>query len=244
MTIKTLAGCGVFVILRSMKIFLLATGILFFSVSAYAQDNAIKVVNPDGSVSVFEIPGSVPQVSKDSPPPAPEPQLRKKPPEEPVAAEIKPVEPPKKEEVNAEVPPKAAPVKKVSAPAPAPVKKEKPVPVVEIPKEETGTFTRIPPPPGRKPLKNAAPATETAAPSKSLREQDIITRNEAIGIAIKYAPPASDFKVFQRMFEGGPVYAVVFKTEGGVHEVLVDAFTGEIVGAPAPKAKSKSSKKK
>lgn len=245
MTIKALAGCGVFVILRRMKIFLLAAAILLSSVSAYAQDNAIKVVNPDGSVSVFEIPGSVPQVSEDSPPPAPEPQLRKKQQEEPVAAEIKPVEPPKKEEVKKVAePPKAAPVKKASAPVTPPAKKEKSAPAVEIVKEETGTFTRIPPPPGRKPSKNTASATEPAALSKPLREQDILSRNEAVGIALRDAPPASDFKVFQRMFEGGPVYTVVFKTEDGVHEVMVDAFTGEIVGKPAPKAKKKSSKKK
>jgi hypothetical protein len=228
-----------------MKKLLLSAAILIFAAPAWAQDNAIRVVNPDGSTSVFEIPGSMPQVSEDAP--APEPQLRKLQPEAPAAAEIKPA-PLQKEVVKKEEPPEPAPVKKAvapepsPAPAPVPMKKEKPAPVAETAKEETGTFTRIPPPPARKPSKNAAPADEIASPSRRLREQDLLSRNEAVGIALRDAPPASDFKVFQRMFEGGPVYAVVFKTENGVHEVMVDAFTGEIVGKPAPK-KTKSKKK-
>lgn len=93
----------------------------------------------------------------------------------------------------------------------------------------------------RKPVQKAALPSPTPAPVREIVkppplpiQRDIqsgaaITRGRAVSIALGYAPPSSDVEVFRSVFEGQDVFAVVFKTEDGFHEVLVDSRSGKVL---------------
>ena len=58
-----------------------------------------------------------------------------------------------------------------------------------------------------------------------------MTRAMAVAIALRYAPPASDVEVFRTDDNGLAAYAVIFKTAGGFHEVLLDGQTGRVLAS-------------
>ena len=87
-----------------------------------------------------------------------------------------------------------------------------------------------PPVPPRKPLYEVAePVPEKPIIPPHPREIKVISQNTAIGIALDKAPPSKDFKVFAQEYKGKPAYSVMFRTEDGPYEVLVDAVTGRIL---------------
>ena len=70
----------------------------------------------------------------------------------------------------------------------------------------------------------------------------VITRAKAISIALDYAPPSSDVEVFLSEFEGQQAYAVLFKVEQGVHEVLIHSVSGEVLVSRKREAYGQSAK--
>lgn len=188
-----------------MKRFLfLSAAVLLLAAPARAQDNAIKIVNPDGTVSVLEIPSDEDAMRIEPGPVTPPPAVFKS----PAPAAEKPAQKPARPEIA------------------KPIKPEPPLPAVAVawPKDFAPYPVRKPPPP--KSFVYEALAAEAAA---ARAEGEPIPRNEAIAIAIRNAPPARDFRVRQVMFGDRPVYAVIFRTERGESEIIVDAFTGDVV---------------
>ncbi len=210
---------------------------------ARADGSAIRIVNPDGSVTNFVIPkdyrpGALPPLhgrietekKENAPPPAP------------VAADEKPI----KEEQAKEAPVKEEAVKEAVVPVPAsspPQEKAaidatppaKPVADKKSPAIKESSV-KLPPLPGRKPAMMAkaaaiaAPAVPyVAPPPESAQAAGVIGKNRAVAIALSHAPPASNYKVAGRMEGDRRVYAVTFRTEKGAHEVLVDAESGDIL---------------
>ena len=77
------------------------------------------------------------------------------------------------------------------------------------------------PKPNRKPsVKVSDDPVRTAKP---------IPKNEAIAIALSVAPPSRDMQVTPFSDEQGLMYSVLFKTDNGAYEVLVDAHTQQIL---------------
>jgi len=205
----------------------------FLVLPAYAQDNKIRVINEDGSVSEVDLPGwsaAPPQETNKSSRKA----VKK---EEPAAEEESvEVEPVTEEKIPAAAP--APPAKKSAGmrkeqepaeklpPIPEYVEKKK-QPVAPVASASSSSSPSMAPPvPGRKPAPMTA-AEIAAIPPPSLN--DVIHQNEAVGIALKYAPPSRDFRVLRRLHNGQPVYAVLFRTDNGVYEVVVDAFSGRVL---------------
>lgn len=199
----------------------------FIAIPAYAQDSTIRVINEDGSVSEIDLPGW------GAAPPEETKKLSRKVKEEPVPEE-KSVE---AEPVVEDKPAVAAPqpAKKSTETEKTPAEKLPPIPqYVEKKKRPVPAASavasvpthKIPPVPGRKPVP-MTPQEIAAIPPPGL--DDVIHQNEAVGIALKYAPPSKDFRVLRRLHDGQPVYAVLFKTETGVYEVVVDAFSGGVL---------------
>lgn len=195
----------------------------FIMLPAHAQDNSkIRVINEDGSVSEVDLPGwgvAPPEESKKS-----SRKVKENPVEESSVAEEEapaaaPAPPARK---SAETQKKQEPAEK-APPIPEYVEKKKrpATPVAAV-----APVSKAPPVPGRKPAP-MTPEEIAAVPPPSL--DDVIHQNEAVGIALKYAPPSKDFRVLRRLQDGLPVYAVLFKTETGVHEVIVDAFSGSVL---------------
>ncbi len=56
-----------------------------------------------------------------------------------------------------------------------------------------------------------------------------ITKQKALYIALADAPPSRDVQVFNVQAEQGSAYSVLFKTESGMYEVLVDGSSGIII---------------
>lgn len=188
--------------------------LIFIVPSAYAQDSAIRVINEDGSVSEIELPGwgatlpeAVQKVSR---------KVKEKPVEADPAVEDKSAvaaPPPAKKSAETERLPAIPEYVEKQQPSAPPVARAAPA-------------LKAPPLPGRKP-QPMTPEEIAAISPPSL--DDVIHQNEAVGIALKYAPPSKDFRVLRRLQDGRPVYAVLFKTEIGVHEVVVDAFNGSVL---------------
>ena len=179
--------------------------LMVFSGAATAQENAIRVVNPDGSVSVFELPANNPPV--------------KAAPREPVRVR------------EVVVPETAAPVaapQPAAEPAPVaeePVKQPKPVATKTIAyKKSEG----LPPLPARKPA--APPRPAAAAPYEPPPPPPgPLTRDRARRIALEVAPPATRADVLPTVFKDRPAFIVRFKTEDGPYDVVVDAENGDIL---------------
>lgn len=187
-----------------MKRILLAT-ILCLSAPAFAADDSeytIKVIGDDGSVQVLDLR----QSAQPAPPSAPPPE----------AAPAKP--PPVKQEAAV-----ARPVPEDVVPEPAPAPQKAPEP--KKPAVKKAAVKAPPPPPPQAVKPPPLPVQRQAAPGKA----PVITRGKAISIALGYAPPSSDVEVFRSNYQGREVYAVIFKTEGGFHEVLIDDQTGKVL---------------
>ncbi len=69
------------------------------------------------------------------------------------------------------------------------------------------------------------------AMAQEIMAKGIITGDQALSIALENAPPASSFKMSGRLHEGKPVFAVMFETDSGPYEILVDAQTSEIISS-------------
>lgn len=93
-----------------------------------------------------------------------------------------------------------------------------------------------PPPPAPPPQAVRPPPKLPVARQGEAGKPPVITRAKAISIALGYAPPSSDVEVYRSDYEGYPVYAVVFKTEDGFHEVLIDDQTGKVLDSRASEA--------
>lgn len=64
----------------------------------------------------------------------------------------------------------------------------------------------------------------------NIPEGVVITKDVALRIALEVAPPSRSFTVLDgRDYKGTTVYQVSFKTENGMHDVLVDAQNGKIL---------------
>ena len=201
--------------------------VLMTALPALAQDGAIKIINEDGSVTEFKIPKNEDAMRRTpQPPPEPEPEMEA---QAPVPVEAEELRPPARPrdflgrvlgyEGKKDAP---APVKEeiVEEAAPEPVKEKSRKKDVAKAVEAQ----RALPYPAHKP---ATPKGYEQEPPPA--PDALISQNAAVGIAIKHAPPASDFKVFRAMHNSRPVYSIVFKTDYGDREVLVDAFTGDVV---------------
>ena len=177
-----------------------------------ADDNAytIKVIGDDGSVQVLDLrkkKSDVPaqgEAEPAAPPAAPEPA--------PQPANKAPV----KDVVKSAPPPKASP-----APKSKPVKKAKAVPQKIIP---------IPPrlPPQRRLQQPDVQQASVVGPVQP-PPPSALSRGQAIAIALDYAPPSTDMEVYRHDYQGREVYAVMFKTEDGFHEVLLDPVRGTVL---------------
>lgn len=134
--------------------------------------------------------------------------------------------------------PKAEPKKEPLPAAPKSQPVEKPQPAEKTQAEPQHILDTIewgaPPVPPRKPVYEQAAPTSSKSASKPIippspRDIRVISQNTAIGIALDHAPPAKDFKVFANEHKGKPAYSVMFRTDDGPYEVLVDAVTGRIL---------------
>jgi uncharacterized membrane protein YkoI len=175
-------------------------------VPAQAQDNVIRVIRPDGSEAVMELPPAdsyAIEKRKAVEPEKPAPVQVIKAPEQEGAA---PVTPPV--DVPARPAPKTVSIQKPvkAAPPPKPAVKSAP-----IPPKETGMAKVVTPQP------------------EAVPQDVIVTEKLAKRIALKIAPPAKDMTVLYRTYEGKNVYLVRFKTEEGLFDVLVDMITGDIL---------------
>ncbi|HBR68410.1 MAG TPA: hypothetical protein DEA55_03445 [Rhodospirillaceae bacterium] len=212
--------------MRGFSFTLLVAGVLAFS-HAYAEDKAapatddfkIRVIQEDGSVQELEVqkPQAEPQPEQPKRVRAP----KKRPAEQEARApriresdlvqpsEIKPswteknigrVEP-AEEPVEPEE--DKAPEEMARAPAPAP--------------EAASAAPHIPLPPRK-------PSAEVAAPVPGTVSADL-----AANIALDSAPPSQGFKVHEDSYKSRHVFAVVFATDSGPYEILVDSANGDIV---------------
>ena len=197
---------------------ILLTAFVLFAAPVWAADDSdytIKVIGDDGSVQVLDL-------RKTAQPPVPEALS------EP-AREVPAVEE------------KAAPVREEAKVAPEPTIERMPVEeaVVKTPAPKKSVAKKVakkaaPPPPPPE------PKVVTPPPMPVQRQittgSKTITRGRAIAIALDYAPPSSDVEVFLQRYENRDVLAVVFKVEGGFHEVLIDPDNGTVLESRASEA--------
>ncbi len=140
-----------------------------------------------------------------------------------------------KPEMRGEPKPETAPVAKKADPAPKTVVKEV-EPAVQKPAVKQAALPKAEKTPVKtvKKKKAAPPPPKVVTPpplpvQRKIQSGAAITRGKAISIALAYAPPSSDVEVFSTNYEGVDVFAVVFKTEDGFHEVLIDNQTGKVL---------------
>lgn len=178
---------------------------------ALAQDNAIRIKNPDGTETVVEIPGAG-TVGTAAP-------ARPEKPRAPAAPIVKTYDAPSiLKRVEREKPDSpAARDSAVAAPA------VKPVLAPEIPKKKPV----LAPAPLKK--ESAGKVVGTPQIPKPETQTGYVTEKAAQRIALKIAPPARGMQVFPREYEGRPAHLVRFRTEGGFFDVLVDMETGDIL---------------
>ena len=204
-----------------MRFLPLTLGLFLLSAPALAQ---ITVINEDGSQTTFS-PG---QETATKPAPTPEPEVQKEPEPAPEPT-IEEIVPETENEPEPVPEPKSEPLQE-----PAPKPKAAESPPVETQAEPVHILDTVeweaPPVPPRKPVfKVAEPAPAKPIIPPHPRDIKVISQNTAIGIALDKAPPSKDFKVFAQEYKGKPAYSVMFRTEDGPYEVLVDAVTGRIL---------------
>ena len=82
------------------------------------------------------------------------------------------------------------------------------------------------PVPASKPMPPLSHRTSTALPKAGP-----VTKDMAVSIALEHAPPAKSIIVQNKVTpDGTPVFAVVFKTEDGSTEIVVEKDTGKVLG--------------
>ncbi|GJL85160.1 MAG: hypothetical protein DHS20C02_09350 [Micavibrio sp.] len=177
----------------------------------------------DFKIRVIQEDGSVDEVSVRKPEPPPEPQKarprRRPPPQQARAPHVKEsdlVQPsdiqptwteqnihyiPAEEEYESAEPVEDQPPPTKTSYAPAP--------------EEAG---------GRIPLPRRKPSVAPQAPRPGTISADL-----AANIALDNAPASQGFKVHEDVYSGRHVFAVVFKTDTGPYEVMIDSANGDIV---------------
>lgn len=166
---------------------------LALAAPAGAQDNAIRVVNPDGSVSVLEL-GA----------------------------------------------PASAPPSKAAKAAPPTVKETPAAPVMAttpVPRGKPAAPSKQPAKLAVKPPRKPAPVLESAAAAPNGDEDEApayvagqpVDADRALRLALDVAPPSRGYEVIRRTYQDRPVFQVTFRTEDGLHDVLVDAETGDIL---------------
>lgn len=201
--------------IRGLPFFCLA--VLCAAPAWAASDNAIRVVNPDGSVTVFEMP----QAKAKEPPPAPAPRKADNPPS--------PKTKPPRGDVAIAPPPAAKPkeILENKNPEPAPVARESMGRVIATePAKATSKNKKVK---AKKGKKEKAVEDVIAAPAEPSRPRGPLTADEALRIALDVAPPARGYEIFRRDYNGRPAYMVTFKTENGPHDVLIDSRTGDVL---------------
>jgi len=88
-----------------------------------------------------------------------------------------------------------------------------------------------PPLPSFKPKANAiSQVQKPVLDYKNLPSNMTIDKDTALRIALEYAPPARSFTVHEnRTYKGKNVYQISFKTENGMHDILVDSESGRVL---------------
>jgi hypothetical protein len=187
-----------------MRILFTLAVIMVLVSSAWAQDNKIRVINEDGTVSEIDL-GSGGGAAAPLEPKVKKPAEQEIPAKAPAAAPAKPVEEPAvKTAVQEKKKPKEKAAQTKSKTKSAKSSKKSPPPK--------------PQPVSKPPVKRILPKGEK------------FTRDEAMAIAIDSTSMiARGLEAYPRIHEGREVWVVVFKTEQGERDILVDAMTGEIV---------------
>lgn len=117
----------------------------------------------------------------------------------------------------------------VEEPAPS-----KPVAVQAVPESAPAVKQPAPKPKlAAKQAKAAVIQTPSKKPHRQvLQAGEAITRDKALYIALSEAPPSRDVEIQEMLSpKGTPMYAVLFKDEAGVYEVLVDGISGVILSS-------------
>jgi uncharacterized membrane protein YkoI len=168
---------------------------------ALAQEDVIKIINEDGTVTVFD----------------PWKEQREKAAEKAKQeAAQRAAEEEAKRAAGTFTAPKSAITDSVSKPA---AKKKAAAAYVSPERWSKPYPPRKPPPPGQ------YTRTRVTVPSDGP-----VTKEMAKMIALKHAPPARTMRVIRRTVNDKPVYAVVFYGESGeTHEVIIDMASGDII---------------
>ena len=203
---------------------LLLSGALFVfaAMPALAQDpnSTITIIHEDGSKDVIDLrnkanpnsPARIPEPVKPAPSEvAPQPDAANIP---QVAVEPEPI----LEEDSIVPEPRVVH-------APVEDDKAKAQPKVEPPKAK--------PAPPEKAAVTPPPMPVQRKVQGTLEPDQNISRQAALAIALDYAPPSMDMNMFLVDYQGREVYAAIFKTEDGFHEVLVDPRTGTVLESQA-----------
>lgn len=213
-----------------MRKILLASTMLIFSLPAFAEESGsfIKIIHEDGHVDVIDIAPSAPAKQPEPPP------IEVTPDRQAMPGEVKPAQVPmivEEQTPKAPAEPKAEKGKPdvsdtaMRAPAPKPLPVKKPAAAKKEAPVKTQEVAAAPPVP-QEPRAVTPPRMPV---QRTLPEGSEIGRSKAIAIAIDYAPPSSDIEVFLADYEEKPAYAVVFKTEDGFHEVIIDKVLGTVL---------------
>ena len=216
---------------------------MIFSAPAWAQGgNTITIIHDDGSQDVIDLgEGALSQKAEKAVKSTPVVETV---PDDEATSEPEP-------EVEAEIEPARA-----SEPEPESKIEPKSEPVAESEQEQPKTSAKASvvmiPLPDRKPpvpagFQVSKPSASVAKPNQTSPELEpeveqpqqqnlsvagVITRDQALSIALDAAPPSRDVEIREQVLESGDaVYAVLFKTERGVYEVLVGRVSGEIYSA-------------
>lgn len=193
---------------RILLISALAVSICVFGSAGFAQGNSITIVHDDGSKEVIELGGSVPDVAP-SPAPKATPRVEVVPRAERVAPPVS--SPAVSPDVVAE--PKVAPVvEKESQPKPQAKPQAKPQESVSS-QRLAKEHVQVPP---KKPHRQV------------ISNGEQITKEKALYIALSEAPPARDVQVKAVETAQGNDFSVIFETDDGGYEVLVDGLSGVI----------------
>ena len=197
-----------------MKRYLLASAVVLsvMAVPVTAQENTITIIHEDGSKDVIQLGGN------KAPAPAPAPKA-------PPRVEVETKHAPQSVTEVAPVP-EAVPAQEPAAAEPIMPKVERIAEPVSkpVPKKEEKKAAPA------KVAKKAAPRDPLAfvplrKPHRRVMTQDtVITKEKALYIALGEAPPSRDVQVMER--DGA--YSVIFKTEDGPYEVLIDASNGVV----------------
>lgn len=183
--------------------------------STLARAEQVIVINPDGSVTISDPSGNVPEQKLEKRKPAA--------PEAPRAPLPVPIKQPGEPVVEKTPVPTAKPVAKPSAktvvavPPPSP---EKPVKKERAPSD-------VKPDPGIPAEQSIGRVDPSRKPEP--RSARPVGPEEAKRIALDVAPPALAVDVYPADYSGTKVWQVIFKTEEGERYVLVERATGAII---------------